>query len=967
MVEGAHSPELSEAKRLTERFPVLARLGRALHAPEIPEIRQTMATDCGAASLAMVLGSLGRHVALDELRTAMAIGRDGVSARAIVETSALYGLRGRGVRIELEDLAEVPSGSILHWNFSHFLVFEGMRGEDVAVIDPAFGRRVVPREEARKAFTGVALLFEKDELFVKSPKPGTALRRHVTMLFAGDRDWGRIALLSLFLQGLALLLPLFNGRLVDRVIPRNDTHLLAVLGIGFLLTVVFHFLATMTRSQLLLHLRTRFDAKLTMGFVEHMMRLPYDFFERRQVADLQMRVGSVATIREVLSGAVLSGVIDGTLVVVHLVFVCCMSLRMAGLALLLVAVQASVFLISRKRLQQLSASTISKQTDAQNALNELLSGMESLKASGVEHGASQRWASHYVDLLNIGLRRGGTASLSEAMLGTLAIVGPMALLLAGILEVMAQRMTLGTMLSAEAFAVGFIQPTMSLVGTLQKLQTVKVQLERIDDVLKTAPEQDADKPVRAAPKFRGEISLDRVSFRYGPKTPLVVREVSVKVRAGECIAIVGRSGSGKTTLGRLLLGLYQPTEGAVRIDGMPLGAFDLRSVRRQLGVVVQRPHVFGTTLRANIALADSSIPLARIQEAAKAACIHEDIVKMPMQYDTPVVAGGSSLSGGQRQRVALARALVSDPSVLLLDEATSALDAVTESVVQKNLQALSCTRIFIAHRLSTVVSADRILVMHEGALVEQGTHAELLAKGGYYAKLVRAQLGGLGEGAEPVLAKPEKPAAKPLLDQPAAAKPVAREASVARALPLTPAPTAPAPSPEAAPAAPVLQPAPFGPVASVRLEAQQPPSSVRDDLPTRPSIPAFERPAAAQGGRPSAKASHPKKPSKAHESAQVSAPRMPFVPRKPSSPRAPSAPLGGRAGAMPSAGALLDSAGGGMRALPLPQGRDFDDLPTFPGQSRLRTEITEGLPAFELESGPSSHAHAATLRFRRTS
>jgi ABC-type bacteriocin/lantibiotic exporter with double-glycine peptidase domain len=219
-----------------------------------------------------------------------------------------------------------------------------------------------------------------------------------------------------------------------------------------------------------------------------------------------------------------------------------------------------------------------------------------------------------------------------------------------------------------------------------------------------------------------------------------VNDVTVSIRPGECIAIVGRSGSGKTTLGRLLLGLYQPSDGVISLDGVPLADYDLQRVRRQLGVVIQRAHVFGTTIRDNIALAAPELPLERVQQAAMRACIHEDIMRMPMQYDTPVVAAGASLSGGQRQRIALARALVRDPAIMLLDEATSALDSITELAVQRQLEALRCTRIFIAHRLSTVVRADCILVMEDGALVEWGTHHELLKRRGPYAQLVHAQL-----------------------------------------------------------------------------------------------------------------------------------------------------------------------------------------------------------------------------------
>ncbi|HSO40116.1 MAG TPA: peptidase domain-containing ABC transporter [Labilithrix sp.] len=750
------------ARSLFSFFPALERLGDHLRRREIPFVQQTMATDCGAASLAMTLGLHGHHVSLEEVRAVLGISRDGVKASAIVEAANRFELEARGVKIALEDLVHLPQGSILHWEFVHYVVFDRMEGDVLHIVDPATGPRKVPAPEARKSVTGVALVLEPRETFVQQKKGESVVLRYLRAALRASQDWGRIAAVSLTIEGLTILLPLITGRLIDRVIPRSDVHLLYVLVGAFSVAAVFYLLAALVRGHLMLHLKTRFDTRMTMSFVHHVLRLPYEFFELRQPADLQMRVSSIQQIREVLTGALLSAGLDGSLVVAHLFFLATMSLRMFGIALVVVSIQGGLYLATRRRLRELSADVLAKQTAASNALNELLTGIESLKAGGVEHRAAQTWAGNYVDVLNVSLRRGSTQATSEALLGMLKISGPVLLLIIGILDVMDRRMSLGTMLSANAMAVGFIMPTMNLLSTLQQLQQARAQLMRIEDVVNTPVEQPEGSRL-PAPPLSGRISLDRVSFRYGPKLPLAVKEVSLEIRPGELIAIVGRSGSGKSTLGRLLLGLYQPAEGSIRFDGMPLSQLDLQSVRQQLGVVVQRAHVFGTTVRANIALGEPTMPLEQIMEAAKRARIHEDIASMPMGYDTAIIAGGSSLSGGQRQRIALARALVNRPAALLLDEATSALDAVTEHEVSLQLDELSCTRVVIAHRLSTVVNAHRILVMERGELVEQGTHAELLARGGLYAHLVTMQMG-------------PTPAA-------AAAPPVPRSARVAAAAP----------------------------------------------------------------------------------------------------------------------------------------------------------------------------------------
>jgi ABC-type bacteriocin/lantibiotic exporter with double-glycine peptidase domain len=746
MANGDHESPSEEGKFFS-RFPALKRLAFSSGKAKIPYVQQLTATDCGAACLAMVLGYHGKPMRLDDVRQVAFSGRDGVDALAIVDAGRRFGLRGRGIKLDVDDLQYLDKGSILHWEFNHFVVFDKLAKEGVEILDPAFGRRYVKMDQFRRSFTGIALLFEPGDDF----EPGKAKRknawRYVKQILGHGGYAQRIIITSLLLQAFALSVPLLTGSVVDRVVPRGDRHLLVVLSAGLLALVAFNFLASLIRGMLLVHLRTYLDARMTLGFLDHLVNLPYAFFQRRSTGDLMMRLNSNATIRELLTSSALSGILDGGLVFVYLVLLFVASPSIAILVCGLGFLQVLLFVLSRRRQRELMSQSLHVQARSQSYEVEMLSGIETLKASGSEYRAVAHWSDLYVDNLNVSLDRGRLSTLVESMMASLRLGSPLAILAYGALSVLSGEMTLGTMLALSALAGGFLGPLSSLIQQALQLQILGSYIERLDDVFDTAPEQQLDK-VRPAAKLTGQISVDQVSFRYDAGGPLVVREVSVEVKPGQFIAIVGRSGSGKSTLASLLLGLYVPTSGNIRYDGMDLTEMEVRSFRQQLGIVIQQPYLFGTTIRQNIALSDPALPQDSVVAAARLAHIHDEIKSMPLGYETILTYGGSSLSGGQRQRIALARALVRQPSILLLDEATSALDAMTEARVHQELQALRCTRVVIAHRLSTVVRADLILMMEDGRVIEQGTHEALLSRGGKYAELVGAQLAAKAPGGD---------------------------------------------------------------------------------------------------------------------------------------------------------------------------------------------------------------------------
>ena len=719
-----------------KRFPVLARLGRATGGA-IAYQQQTSAADCGAACLTMVLGLWRKYLPLDEVRSVVA-GDQGAEAFQLLQAARHFGLRGRGVKVErIDDLARLSRGAILHWRFNHFVVFDRVVGTRIEIVDPALGRRTVSRDEVSRSFTGIALTFEPSSSFSPESRRATGLLRHLRPMLARAGRFGRVVAISAVLQVLALALPLLTALVVDRVIPRGDERLLMFLGIGVVAIAGYRFACALLRAHMLLQLRSELDAQLTLFFLDHLVNLPYAFFTQRTGGDLMMRVNSNTTIRETLTSGMLSALLDGTLVSVYLVALLVTDLRLGVLVVVLGFLRTAIFWSTRRRHRELMAESLQAQAASRGYLVEVVAGIETLKAAGVQDRAVDRWSDLFVDELNVSIAQGRLQALVTTTLDTLAVLSPLVVLVAGSQRVLAGDLSLGTMLAAGALAAGFLEPLSTLVTNALDLQRLTSYLERINEVLDTPREID---PPSVSPPggLSGKIAVRQLSFRYGPRSLLALEEISFAVEPGQLVAIVGRSGSGKSTLGAMLVGLYRPESGQVFYDGIDLARLDLDIVRRQLGIVTQRAYLFGASIRNNIALNQPEAPLRSVMEAARRAAVHDEIQALPMGYETVLADGGATLSGGQRQRIAIARAILPRPRIMLLDEATSALDSVTEAAVHAELRQLRATRIVIAHRLSTVIDADLILVLDEGRLVEHGKHEALVARGGLYAMLAGA-------------------------------------------------------------------------------------------------------------------------------------------------------------------------------------------------------------------------------------
>jgi NHLM bacteriocin system ABC transporter peptidase/ATP-binding protein len=703
------------------------------------------AVECGAASLAIVLARYGRWVPLEELRVACGVSRDGSKASNMVKAARGYGLVAKGFKKEPAALRSLPLPAILHWNFNHFVVLDGFRKGRVFLNDPATGPRDVSDEELDEAFTGVVLTFEPGPDFQRlgdPPRLIPALRRRL----AGSRA----ALAFVLLAGLALaipglVVPVFSKVFVDSVLLENRREwlgpLLLAMGIAALLTG----LLTWIQQVYLLRLETRLAVGSSSGFLWHVLRLPTEFFSQRFAGDISSRVAINDRVAQLLSRDVATNVLGALMVVFFAVilFQYDAVLTLVGIAVVSLNVAALRF-VSRRRVD----GNRRLAQDQGKLLGTAIGGLqtiETLKATGGESDLFARWAGFQAKVVNGQQDLERYSQILDAVPSLLSAINTALILGLGGLRVMNGSLSLGGLVAFQLLMASFTAPINRLVSLGGRLQTVEGDMNRLDDVLRYRIDPAAGNVAGELPapgasvRLRGFLDLREVAFGYSRLDPPLIEGLDLTLKPGSRVALVGGSGSGKSTISRLVTGLYEPWSGEIRFDGGKRQEVPAAVLTSSLAAVDQNVFLFEGTVRENLTLWDTTIPLPEVVAAAKDACIHEDIAARQGGYESLVEEGGANWSGGQRQRLEIARALVGRPSLLVLDEATSALDSTTENRIDQNLRRRGCTCLIVAHRLSTIRDADEIVVLEKGKVVQRGTHDELKGVDGPYARLISAE------------------------------------------------------------------------------------------------------------------------------------------------------------------------------------------------------------------------------------
>ncbi len=719
---------------------------------KVPTVLQMEETECGAASLGMVLGHFGKLVPLEELREACGVTRDGSNASAMLKAARNYGMEAKGYRRPFAKLAEgdlLPQ--ILFWRFSHWVVLEGYGKDSVYINDPAEGRRTILREEAERLYSNIALYAAPGSDFVKGGKREGWFADLWARMRPGRLGFILAAIAGLFLVVPGVMLPMFTTVFVNNVLGAQPGGNAAALIVAVFVVSLLIGVLTLVQQWFLARLQTRLTISGSFRLVDHLLKLPVQYFTQRFPGVIVSRLDQLDTIAQLLAGPLVTSGVATVGLIVYVVVMLAYSPLLAALAIVASLLNvAALWYVSRRRdaANQLQLRESARLTGLGMSM---VSNIEAVKTAGAEDSAFERWAGFQARYLLASQDMGRLTNGLSVVPTTLSSLTSVFVLAIGGVSVMSGTLSLGILVGFQALMASFLAPVGQLVSLAQQTQTAQGQLRQVNDVLNsgvdepftrtTDPLAERERGAGGQPSARlnGALELQDIEFGYSRVGKPLISGFSLSVAPGSRVALVGASGSGKSTIVKLILGLYEPWAGKILFDGRPRRAWDRSLITRSVSFVDQRIMLFDGTVHENLTLWDDSVAQDALIAAARDACIHDDVVSRTGGYEAAVAGDGRNFSGGQRQRLEIARALLLDPSILILDEATSALDTETEQRIDRNLRRRGATCIIVAHRLSTIRDCDEIIVLDAGQIVQRGTHDQLISEGGRYSELVEAE------------------------------------------------------------------------------------------------------------------------------------------------------------------------------------------------------------------------------------
>jgi NHLM bacteriocin system ABC transporter peptidase/ATP-binding protein len=718
---------------------------------KVPTVLQMESVECGAAALSIILGHFGKFVPLEKLRIACGVSRDGLKATNIIKAAKEFGLEAKGYAKSIEKLMQIKTPAIIFWNFNHFLVLEGFTKKRVYLSDPAQGRYHVSHQEFDDAYTGVVLTFNPAENFEKGNEKKGLMSSLLSRVSNSKLSITYIILASLFLVIPGLVIPSFLKVFIDKYLINNFSGfimpLLLIMGAVLIINSVLVYL----QQYFLLKLETKLALVTSSKFLWHVFHLPIAFFTQRYSGEVGNRVSLNDKVAKLLSGDLANAALNVIVVIFYsfLMFsydvtLTLIGIFMAGLNIIVLKYVSTVRKDASRRLSNENGKLLGTTTSG-------ISMIETLKASGRENDFFTNWIGYLAKVMNAQQEFGWLTIRLNALPNLITSLTNSLILGIGALRIMDGEMTLGTLVAFTYLMNNFITPVNQLVSVGAMLHETESDMTRIDDVLnyeidnQFKENKQHDKSTKSINneilnnKLIGYFEMKNVTFGYNTTMPALIENFNLKLRPGSRVALVGGSGSGKSTIARIASGLCEPWNGEVLLDGKNRTDIPRHIITESLAVIDQEIIVFSGTIKENISFWDTMIPEKHIINSARDAAIHDVIAARVDAYDSCVMEGGANFSGGQRQRIEIARALASNPTILIMDEATSALDPSTEKTVMDNIKKRGCTCLIVAHRLSTIIDCDEIIVMEFGKIVERGSHQELLKLNGVYAQLIETK------------------------------------------------------------------------------------------------------------------------------------------------------------------------------------------------------------------------------------